>query len=210
MAIEQSLDHILDSRLKTAIIRLFVSKTNDFKASGREVARLISVSAPAAHSALKELYNQKILKFEILGKQHVYALDAGSRIVEHILRPMFKREMGIKDEIKAWLTKQVRQAGLTTNILSVLLYGSFHEKKTKLSSDVDIAVVVKNDKSKAKVEEIFLDDISDKFAEYFSAHLDTYVQTRDEFRAKLKNNLPPVSSLMKSYSVIIGKEPLEI
>ena len=210
MAIENSLDHILNSKAKIAVIRLFVSKTNDFKASGRAVARLIRISAPAAHSALKGLYNQKIVKLEIMGKQHIYALDNGSRIVEQILKPMFKREMGIKDEIKAWLIKQVRKTGLTNSIVSVLLYGSFQREKTSRFSDVDVAVVVKNERNKGKIEEIFLDDISGKFAAYFRAHLDVYVQTGDEFRAKLKNNLPPVSTLMKSYSVIIGKEPLDI
>lgn len=110
MAIANSLDHILNSKAKIAVIRLFVSKTNDFKASGRAVARLVRVSAPAVHSALKELYNQKIVKLEIMGNQHVYALDNGNRIVEQILKPMFKRETGIKDEIKAWLTKQIRKA----------------------------------------------------------------------------------------------------
>ena len=53
-------------------------------------------------------------------------------------------------------------------------------------------------------------DISDEFNEYFGAHLDVYVKTADEFRMKLRKHLPPVSTLMKSYSVIFGKDPLEV
>lgn len=210
MAMENSLDHVLNSKSKIAVIRLFVSKTDDFKASGREIARLISISAPAAHAALKELYNQKILKLDIIGKQHVYTLDGANRIVGQILKPMFKKESSVQDEIKAYLIKQIRKAGIANSIVSVLLYGSLQRGETGRASDVDIAVIIKNKKNKEKIEDKFLNDISVKFNEYFKAHLDVYVKTRDEFRLKLKKHLPPVSTLMKSYSVILGKEPLEI
>lgn len=210
MAIENSLDNVLNSKSKIAIIRLFVSKTNNFKASGREVARLICVSAPATHAALKELYNQKILKLDIIGKQHVYALDGDNRIVGQILRPMFKRESSVKDEIKTWLIKQIRKAGIVNSIVSVLLYGSFQRGETSRTSDIDVAVIIKNKKNKEKIEDKFRNDISVEFNEYFKAHLDVYVKTMDEFRLKLKKHLPPVSTLMKSYFVIWGKEPLEI
>jgi predicted nucleotidyltransferase len=187
-----------------------VSKANNFKASGREVARLICVSAPAAHAVLKELYNQKILKLDIIGKQHIYALDGNSRIVEQILRPMFKRESSLKDEIKTWLIKQIRKAGITNSIVSVLLYGSFQRGEAGHTSDVDIAVIIKNKKNKERIENKFLDKISAEFNDYFKAHLDVYVKSRNEFRLKLRKHLPPVSSMIKSYFVIWGKEPLEI
>jgi hypothetical protein len=41
-------------------------------------------------------------------------------------------------------------------------------------------------------------------------HLDAYIKTKEEFRVRLKKNLSPISTLMKAYSVIYGKEPLEI
>ena len=75
MAIEKRLDNIVNSKAKIAIIRLLVSKTDDFRASGREIANLVHLSAPAAHAALKELYNQSVLKLDIIGKQHIYSLD---------------------------------------------------------------------------------------------------------------------------------------
>ena len=100
MAIEKSLDNILSSKLKIAIIRLFVSKTIEFKATGREIAKLTHVSPPAAHATLKELYNQGILKLDSIGKQHIYSLDNNNRIVQKILKPMFKEEISLKDELK--------------------------------------------------------------------------------------------------------------
>ncbi len=210
MAIEKSLDIVLSSKSKIAIIRLFVSKTGDFKATGREIAKLTHFSAPAAHSALKELFNQGILKLDKIGKQHIYSLDSNNRIVQKILRPMFKEEISLKDEIKDFLLKQIKEGRIQNKIISLLLYGSLQKGTTREKSDVDIVVILKGKKGSSEIEEKFLNDISIKFYDYFKVHLDTYIKTKDEFRLKLKKNLPPVSTLMKSYSVIYGKEPLEI
>lgn|SRR3989338_4343465 len=210
MVIEKSLDIVLSSKSKIAIIRLFISKTGDFKATGREIAKLTHFSAPAAHSALKELFNHGILKLDRIGKQHIYSLDSNNRIVQKILRPMFKEEISLKDEIKDFLVKQVKEARMQKKIFSLLLYGSLQKGTTQEKSDVDIAIILKNKKDSSEIEERFLNDISIKFYDYFKVHLDTYIKTRGEFRLKLKKNLPPVSTLIKSYSVIYGKEPLEI
>ncbi len=210
MAIEKSLDNILNSKSKIAIIRLFVSKTSDFKATGREIAKLTHFSAPAAHAALKELYNQGVLKLDNIGKQHIYSLDNNNRVVQKILRPMFKEEISLKDELKDFLIRKAKEAGITKKIVSLLLYGSLQRGATCDKSDVDIAVIIKNKKDIKEIESKFLNDISVQFYNYFKAHLDAYVKTKGEFRLRLKKNLPPVSTLMKSYLVLYGKEPLEI
>lgn len=210
MAIEKSLDNMLSSKSKIAIIRLFVSKTYDFKATGREIAKLIHFSAPAAHSALKELYSQGILKLDNIGKQHIYSLDNDSRITRKILKPMFKEELSLKDELKDFLLKKISELGINKKILSLILYGSLQRGATREESDVDIAVIIKNRNDKKEIEDKFINVISTEFYNYFKAHLDAYIKTQEEFRARLKKNLPPVSTLMKSYSVFYGKEPLEI
>lgn len=210
MAIEKSLDNILSSKSKIAIIRLFVSKTGEFKATGREIAKLTHFSPPAAHAALKEFYDQGILKLDAIGKQHIYSLENNNRTVQKILKPMFKEEIALKDEFKDFLIKQVQEVGMKKKLVSLLSYGSLQRGATHDKSDVDIAVIIKNKKDKKEVEEKFLSEISVKFYDYFKTRLDTYVKTKKEFRARLKKNLPPVSTLMKAYSVIYGKEPLEI
>ena len=210
MAIEKSLDNILNSKSRIAIIRLFVSKAAGFKASGREIAKLVHFSAPSTHAALKELYNERILRLEIIGKQHIYSLDSNNRVVKQILRPMFRKEISVKEEIGNYLIKQTRKTGIKNKIVSLILYGSLQEGMTTAKSDVDIAVIVKDRKAKKEVEDRFLHNISVEFSNYFGAHLDTYIKTKDEFRLRLKRNMPPVSTLMKSYSTIWGKEPLDI
>ena len=123
---------------------------------------------------------------------------------------MFRKEISVKEEIGNYLIKQTRKTGIKNKIVSLILYGSLQEGTTTAKSDVDIAVIVKDRKAKEEVEDKFLHNISVEFSDYFGAHLDTYIKTKDEFRLRLKRNMPPVSTLMKSYSTIWGKEPLDI
>lgn len=107
MTPDKSLDRILSTGSKTKIIRLFVSRKDDFRASGRQIATLINMTAPAAHAALKQLYNLGVLKLAIIGRQHIYSLDNNSKIVEKILKPMFQKESSLKQEIEKHFVRQV-------------------------------------------------------------------------------------------------------
>jgi predicted nucleotidyltransferase len=210
MAIENNLDTILDSRAKIKIIRLFVSHTGDFRSSGRAIARLIKVSPPSAHLALKELNSQKILNLEIIGKQHVYSLNTKNRSVRDILAPVFTKELSVKEDIKSFLVGKIKDSKIARKIISLVLYGSLQRNQAGKGSDVDIAVIVKNKRDTQDIEERFIKDIAVQFSEYFGVHLDAYVKSRNEFLKRMKRRLPPVSTLIKSYSVIFGKDPLEL
>lgn len=209
MALDKVLDSILNTGAKIKIIRLFISRREDFMASGREIARLVNLTAPATHAALKELHNQDILKQDIIGRQHIYRLNTDNRIVKDILEPAFKKELSVKKDILNFLKKKVRGKNTQSKIVSILLYGSLQTGVTGEKSDVDIAIITKSKIAKDQLEETFIEDISNQFYDYFGVHLDIYIKTKDEFTKRLKKNLPPISTLMRSYSVVYGKDPIE-
>lgn len=208
MAIEKSLDNILNTNSKVKIIRLFISRREDFIASGREIARLIGITPPAAHATLKDLYNQDILKRDIIGKEHIYRLNANNRIVHDILKPAFKKEYSVKKDIFKFLKEKIKEKKLEDNIFTLILYGSLQSGGTNEKSDVDIAIVARNESAKERIERIFIEDISHQFHEYFGVNLDSYIKTKDEFVKRLRKNQPPVSTMMRSYSIIYGKDPI--
>ena len=207
---ENSLDNILNASSKVKIIRLFTSRRNDYFTTGREISKQIGLSAPATHTALKDLYNHNILNRDIIGKQHLYRLNINNRIVKDILIPAFQKELLIKKDINKFLKNEIINKNLEDKIISLIIYGSMEKGTARETSDVDIAIIVKTKKDKQYIESIFLEDISSRFNEYFGAQLDTYTKTRDEFTEKLQKNKPPVSTLIKEYKVIYGKDPLDI
>ena len=210
MAIEKVLDNILNTNSKVRIIRLFISKREDFIAAGREIARLTDISAPAAHATLKDLCNLDVLSRKIIGKQHLYKLNINSRIVKNILIPAFKKELSVKKDVINYLKNEIKTKRLTDKIVSLIFYGSLQKRSETETSDVDIAIITKNEADKEYVRKIFLEDISARFHEYFGAYLDTYIKTQDEFIIRLRKNQPPVSTLIKSYTMVCGKDPLDM
>ncbi|MFC1576537.1 hypothetical protein ACFL3J_02575, partial [Candidatus Omnitrophota bacterium] len=134
MALDKALDSILNTRSKVKIIRLFASKREDFMASGREIAKLISVTPPAAHAALKELYGWDVLKRDIIGRQHIYRLNADNRIVKNILMPAFTKELSVKKDIISFLREEIKATKAEGQVLSIILYGSLQAGVADLKS----------------------------------------------------------------------------
>lgn len=203
------IDDILNSPSKLAILRVLASRKG-LKGTGREIAKLAGYSAPSTHESLKELHARDVLLLDIIGKQHVYSLNEGNRIVQKVIRPMFRAEGGFKEEVRDFLLDEMKKARIKGAIASLIFYGSAQKGVTGKGSDVDVAVVVSRAADVERVADIFVSGIAARFKAYFGAHLDPYIKSSAEFLARLKKNQPPVSTLMRSYSVLYGKEPLEI
>ena len=203
------INEIVGSPSKLTILRVFASRKG-LKATGREIAKLSGYSVPSTHESLKDLHSRNILNLEVIGKQHIYSLNEEDRIVKKMILPLFEAEGGVKDEIRDFLLKELKTAGIKQRIVSLILYGSVQKDKAVKRSDVDIAVVVDKAVDVKKVTDIFISRIMDKFKAYFGVQLDPYIKSAAEFRGRLKRNLPPVSTLMKSYTVLYGKEPLDV
>ena len=203
------IEEIVDSSSKLAILRAFASRRG-LKATGRHIAKLVGYSAPSTHESLKDLHERNILKLEVIGKQHIYTLNEDDRIVKKIIRPMFAAESNIKNEIRDFLLDEFKRTKIKSKISSLILYGSMQTETAKKGSDVDVVVVVSRFVDLQPVEDAFLSEIAPRFKAYFGVQVDPYIKSAAEFKERLKKNQPPVSTLMKFYSVLYGKEPLEV
>ncbi len=210
MALETPLDAILDARSKVRVARLFALRTDDFLASGREVARLTALSPPSAHAALRSLLDARVLGREIVGRQHLYRLNSGTRLVRDILRPLFANENGVREDIASFLGRRLARAGLRASVVSVVLYGSLAAGRTRESSDCDVAVIARDARGRGRLEKAFLETLSAEFFREFAFHLDPYIKTEAEFRRKLRKREPPVATLMQGYRTLFGKDPIEL
>jgi len=204
-----SIDEIISSPCKAAVLRVMASRQG-FKATGRQIAILAGFSAPSTHEALKNLRARNILLLEVIGRQHIYSLNEEDRLVQKVIRPAFKVVNGLKKEIGSFIVKEMKRDAIQKLVVAVFLYGSVQKGGAVLGSDVDIAVVVAKASDVERISEVFVSIIAPRFKSYFGAQLDPYVKSSQEFKARLKKNQPPVSTLIKAYSVLYGKEPLEV
>ncbi|MBF0252302.1 MAG: nucleotidyltransferase domain-containing protein [Candidatus Omnitrophica bacterium] len=203
-----SLSSILTSDIKLKIIRLFASRGEGYQAAGREVARLVGTTAPTSHAALKELYAYHVLNYSISGRNHLYSLNRNTRLVKDIILPMLDKENDFKKDVFTFILTHLKENKLMKRIISIIFYGSQQKEKSTESSDIDIAVIVRDNNDIKIVEDLFIDNITSSFYDYFGVSLDAYIKTKKDFIDRLNKNLPPVSTLMKSYSLIYGEDPL--
>ncbi len=204
-----SIDEIITSPCRAAVLRVMTSRQG-FRATGRQIAKLAGFSVPSTHEALKNLHARNVLALEVMGRQHIYSLNEEDRLVQRVIRPMFKAVSGLKDEIRNFILKEMKRNRLQKLVSSVFLYGSVQKGGAVLGSDADIAVVVMKASDVERISDTFVSMIAPRFKSYFGVQLDPYVKSSDEFRSRLKKNQPPISTLIKSYSVLYGKEPLEV
>jgi predicted nucleotidyltransferase len=203
------LENILDSGLKIAILRVLSSGT-DRRLGGSEIARLAGFSVPSTHEALKGLHTARVVTMELFGNQHVYALNLKDRIVQKIILPMFKADADWKRDFKERIIKGLKDAGAMHAIVSLILHGSIQREDAKPGCDLDLAVIVKGAGDLPKVKDVFRGPIASDFKDYFALPVDAYIKTAEEFSTMLKRKSPVTAEVMKSYSVLYGKEPLDI
>ena len=209
MTAVRPLEKILDSQAKIAILRVLASGL-DRRMGGSEIARAARFSVPSTHDSLKALHAAGIVTMELIGNQHVYILNHKDRIVQKVIVPMFKTEGDWKKDAGERIIQGMKDSGILQAVVSVILYGSIQRGDAKPGSDMDLAVVVRKASDLEKVKDVFLGVVASDIGAYFAIKVDAYIKSVDEFRVLLKENKPPVSTLIKAYSTLYGKEPLEV
>ena len=127
--------------------------------------------------------------------------------MREILAPAFGKERMLRDDIARYLVSALREHRLLSSVESLMLYGSTTRGMARDGSDCDVAVIVRDEQSRGRIERCFINEICPRFLGYFGMHLDPYIKTSAEFARRMKRCLPPVSTLMRSYLVVHGRDP---
>lgn len=204
MRVHDPLDKILNNEVKVKILRFLCRAEAEW--SGRQIAREIKVSPAACHKALRELNNERALLLRSIGKSHLYCLNKENLIISELLKPLYKRESRIPDEVYKAIIRNISSVAIE-DIISIAVFGSIKKRKERPTSDIDLLVLVKNSGAKRKVEEDF-GKVNEKIMNRFGNTVSSYIQTVKEFKLKYKKGLALAKNILKSHKLIYG-EPLE-
>ncbi|MDD3906026.1 MAG: nucleotidyltransferase domain-containing protein [Candidatus Omnitrophica bacterium] len=202
MKMTKPIDNILNSTIKTKILRFFCRTDADW--NGRQIAREIGVTPKSAHMALNALNREKILILRNVGKTHVYSLNANNFLVSKLLKPLFSKENAILDSIIRIIKRKISTSTARKDILSVAIFGSVSKHADHPSSDIDLAVILKNATARPAVERLF-EEIDDRILKEFSNVVSPYINTKIEFDSKYEKGLPIVKNILRSYKLIYGE-----
>lgn len=202
MKITNPLDDILNNEAKTKILR-FLCATNA-QWNGRQIAKEIGIAPATAHKALRSLNREGILALRNEGKTHVYNLSETSFVVTNMLKPLFAKEDKILDGIISMIKRKIAASSVKTKIISVALFGSVNINEDHSTSDIDIAVIIKNSEAKAKVGRLF-EEIDRQIFNKVGNTLSPYINTSAEFKTKHRKGLPVIKNILKAHRIIYGR-----
>jgi predicted nucleotidyltransferase/biotin operon repressor len=207
MKLTNPLDKILNNETKVKILR-FLFKTKA-EWNGRQIARELGVTPATTHKALQSLNKEGVLLLRNIGKTHVYTLKRNNFTVSNMLKPLFAKEEKILDSIFSIIRRKISASSIKKGIVSVVLFGSVNLHKERSTSDIDIAVIVKDLKTKQATELLF-EDIDKRISEEFGNTISAYINTVLEFKSKYKKGLAVIKNIIKSNKLIYGKLPERI
>ena len=202
MKITKPLDNILSTKLKTKILR-FLCRTGA-EWNGRQIAKEIGVTPKSAHMALNALKEERVLLLRNMGKTHIYTLNEENYIVSDLLKPLFLNEGKVLNKIMGIIKRNLSSSRIKNNILNVSLFGSVNMRQDHPTSDIDLAVIVSDVKTKPKIEKLF-EKIDKKVSEKFGNSISPYINTKAEFKAKQEKKLEVVKNILEFNTLIYGE-----
>lgn len=198
---------VLESQAQVRILRHLWKTKGEW--SGREIARQVGLSATHCHLALKELEARGLVFLRPVSKVHLYRINEDTYMVRRVFSPFFEAEKSIPGEIDKLIKKTLVEKSSSIGILSLVLFGSMARQTERLTSDLDLLVVVPSKAAKTKLEPN-LDDLGSLLSRQFSIPFSPYVQTLAEIREKHHRKLPVVENILKQGRCLFGKPLKEL
>jgi predicted nucleotidyltransferase len=203
MKISSPLDKILDSEAKVKILR-FLVKTNA-QWNGRQIAKEVGVTPATAHKALHSLHKEGAVILRNVGRTHIYNLNGNNYLAAELLKPLFAKEDKVLNSIIAIIKRKIGASDINKDIVSVVLFGSVKLRKDRPTSDIDLAVIARNKKTRKEAENLF-EKIDKKISLEFGNTISPYINTESEFRSKHKKGLAIIKNILKANTLVYGKE----
>ncbi|MFC2061101.1 nucleotidyltransferase domain-containing protein [Elusimicrobiota bacterium] len=173
------LSGILNSKTKVNIIKFMLN--HEASMSEREIASILKVSHMSVNRTMRELSDINLVNFITVGKAHLWKVNRNSYSYK-ILSRFFKNVSNINIPLKDLISTILRN--LPKNIVKkAILFGSVSKGTEKSNSDIDIFILVNNNRDKEKLEPS-IEKLSNKCLEIYGNRLAPYVLAEQELKKK--------------------------
>jgi len=202
----QLIEKILGSKTKIALLRI-LSNHNNWEYSIVELSKDVNLDKSLVSKTIKDLEKDNVVKTFIKGKNKLCRINKENVIVRDIIIDLFDKESKIVEEISTNLLKKIVPRKFPS-ISSLFIYGSIVKGNFTPRSDIDVMVVVKDDRKvidiKKKLEEVSSDFMKDDFMVIFD------VITEKELKKLYSNREPAILDIVKFNKLLYGKDVRDI
>ncbi|MEK6841380.1 MAG: nucleotidyltransferase domain-containing protein [Nanoarchaeota archaeon] len=197
----QLLEQVLGSRNNIRVLRYLVKHLNwEFNIS--ELSKDTGINKGALSRLIKKLKQNNTIKINQKGKIILFKLNKENIIMKNLIIPLFKKEDNFFNQfIRPKLLKLKAK-----NALSIILYGSYARNDFKLSSDLDLLIIVKSKDTKFENE---IDGLKKEFLDN-DILVRTDIMALNEFKKLYKIKEPLIMSIEKNHEVLYGKNLTEL
>ncbi len=149
MKFHNTLEELFASKVKIAVMKLMCLNP-ERKYSGREMARLLNISASRVLEVLELFRKNAVVNRETVGRSSQWGLNKESIVVEEV-SSLINVERKIYMELKSKIYETLIRE---KSVQKVVLYGSVARKKEKPESDIDVFILVTTKKDKELAAEL--------------------------------------------------------
>jgi predicted nucleotidyltransferase len=147
MKIHHALDEVLANRARTKVVRALIMGRGE-KATGRGLARQARISHVQAAEALRELEAIGLTSRQVVGSSTLWSIERKNVLVRG-LTSLFQAEARLEEALISDLKKELK--GLPLQRVS--LFGSVARREETAESDLDVFVVVNDERDAARVQD---------------------------------------------------------
>ena len=194
---------VLNSKTKIKIVKFLL--THEVSMSEREMASILNVSHMSINRIMRELANLNFVDFITVGKAHLWKVNRKSYTFK-MLSALIKGVVSTKEpleDLRNTLLKNLPKV-LTKK---VVLFGSVAKASEKINSDIDIFILVKNERDKEKIE-TSIEKLSNICFDVYGNRLAPYILTEQEI--KQKKDLKILSEINKGIQIFPEKKRQKI
>lgn len=191
-------EELLSSKAKIAILKILLRYPGK-KFSGREIARLSGLSPSRASEVLDLFWKNGLANRLKIGNTYEWSLNQ-----ESILSKKISDFIDLDEKIYLDLKSRIYKAlNKENSIIRVILYGSVTQGTEKHNSDIDLFILVKNEKDKEAVVEA-IDALNFNMIPFYGNVIYALIYSQREWKLKRESEI--LKQIDTEGEVILDKE----
>ena len=191
----QLLEQTFGSKNSIKVLRQ-LAKHENWEFNITELARDININKGILSRLIRKLNENNIIKTNQKGKIMLFKINKENILIRNLIIPAFKIEDKLFDEfIKPRILKLKSK-----DLLSIILYGSYAKGDFKLTSDLDLLIIIKNKNDQLENE---INKLKKEFLDQdLLVRVD--IMTLKEFKRLYKLKEPLLVSIEKNHKILYG------
>ncbi|MBU4246251.1 MAG: nucleotidyltransferase domain-containing protein [Nanoarchaeota archaeon] len=175
-------ENLLGSKVKVKLLKYLISE--GAITSEREISRIIGASSGAVNRTLKEFSDLNLIRSTRIGNVTAWQLNEKSYAYSYITN--FFNKLKSREEPISELGRDISKAlADTSGIKKAILFGSVAEGRELPESDIDLFILIENEKSRGGIQSA-IGALNELCLQKYGNILSLYVLTPNEVKEQKK------------------------